>query len=400
MTRLTLALVALGAALTPARAADWTQFRGPGGASVSDATGLPNAWTADTVRWKADLPGEGVSSPVTLGDRAFVTCSSGSKRDRLHVVCVSLKDGARLWERQIWATGQTQCHPMSAMAAPTPVVDADGVYALFATGDCVAYTLTGDLKWARSLAGDYPRLGNQVGMAASPALWKGTLLVPMDNPGDSFLAAVDTRYGKNIWRVKRPAEVNWTSPIVRERPGGTAEAIFPAGRETVAYDIATGQVAWKYESPGLGGIASASLVGDRLIVPAGGAMALDLAEKAVGKVAWKAAQLRTYMGSPMQFGDAVYSVNPAGVLVCVSAADGKVRWQERLKGKFSATPLGADGKLYVVNEDGVTFVVKPGEEKPEILGTNDLKDPILATPAVAGKTLLLRSRSALYAIGG
>src|SRR5205807_1411424 len=136
------------------------------------------------------------------------TCSSGQRGDRLHVLAYNAKTGAKLWQRQFAATGSTLCHPMSCMAAPTPVADETGVYALFASGDVVGINADGSVRWVRSLVGDYPSICNQVGMASSPLLADGKLIVPMDNAGDSFLAALDLKTGRNLWKTPRPRDNN------------------------------------------------------------------------------------------------------------------------------------------------------------------------------------------------
>ena len=378
-------------------AADWNQFRGPEGTGVSTEKNLPVTWSkTENLAWTADLPGDGVSSPVVQGDRVFITANSGIKKDRLIVACYNLADGKLLWQRQIWATGATGCHPMTAMAAPTPVVDANGVYALFATGDIVAFTLTGQLKWTRALANDYPQIANQVGMAASPILWQGTLIIPMDNTGDSFLAAIDTRYGQNIWKVKRPRETSWVTPLVRQ-VDGTTEVVFSSDEAVVGYDIGTGKERWRFKSQGIGSIPSPLVGPGMLLIPANGITAIEAKAGQDQKILWKSPQLRSGMSSPLYYQDHVYSVNSAGVLICASAVDGKVLWQERLKGKFSGSPIAADGKIYAVNEEGTTFVVQTGE-KPEVVAKNELKDSIITTPAIASGKILLRSRNKLYAI--
>src|SRR5262249_45411184 len=145
-------------------AGDWTQFRGPGGAGVSDETGIPTTWSEkENIRWKADLPGRGLSNPVIAGGRVYVTACSGHEQQRLHVLCLDVRNGKKLWERQVWATGNTGCHEKTNMAAPTPATDGERVYALFATADLACFDKNGNLLWYRSLVGDYPTLTNQVG---------------------------------------------------------------------------------------------------------------------------------------------------------------------------------------------------------------------------------------------
>jgi len=139
----------------PLFAGDWAQFTGPNASGVSPEKNLPAEWSKDKgIKWKAELPARGVSSPVVVGNRVYVTCSSGSRDDRLHVLCFDAATGKQLWHRQLQATGGTSCHPKSCMAANTPVADESGVYALFATGDLAAFDADGTLRWYRSLVGD------------------------------------------------------------------------------------------------------------------------------------------------------------------------------------------------------------------------------------------------------
>src|SRR5262249_11890555 len=148
--------------------------------------------------------------------------------------CLDAANGKKLWERQFTATGNTGCHPKTCMAAPTPTTDGRRVFALFATGDVAALDRDGDLLWYRSLATDYPPIANQVGMAASPVLHDGALIVPMDNAGDSFLLALDAATGKNRWKAKRERGLNWTTPLVLGR-GAKAAVVFQSEEAVTAF---------------------------------------------------------------------------------------------------------------------------------------------------------------------
>ena len=129
----------------PAAAGNWTQFRGPNAAGVSDETGLPTTWgPTENVKWKADLPGRTVASPVVFGKKVFITAATGPKFERLHTLCLDADTGKVLWHRELAATGYTACHPKSSMAAPTPCVNTDGVYCLFGTADLAAYDHDGN----------------------------------------------------------------------------------------------------------------------------------------------------------------------------------------------------------------------------------------------------------------
>lgn len=399
MTRyLTGSVLTLALALT-LPAADWPQFKGPGASGVSEETALPTEWDKDRgVKWKAPLPARGVSSPVVAAGKVYVTSSSGKKDDRLHVVCFDASNGKELWHRQLNATGPTACHPMTCMAAPTPAADATGVYALFATGDLAAFDPDGNLKWYRSLVGDYPAITNQVGMAASPVLAKDKLIVPMDNDGDSFLAAVDVKYGKNVWKVDRPRSINWVTPLVRDTAGKT-EVLFAGPNGLTAYDADNGTKRWLYKD-GAGAIPTGSLIGDTLFLPTGGVSAVKLGpDGPAGQPVMKAKEMASRHGSPLVYQGRVYAVDGNGFIAAADAKTGRTLFKERKKAPFSASPVAGDGKVYCVNEKGVTTVLKAGTDEFDVLADNDLGEEVLGTPAISGGCLFIRTDKTLFCVG-
>jgi outer membrane protein assembly factor BamB len=383
-----------------AQAGDWPQFRGPGGTAVSDEKGLPVKWgPARGVRWKAELPGRGVSSPVVAAGRVYVTASSAYRQGRLHVLCFDAASGKKLWERQYASTGSTVCNPKTSMAGPTPVTDGRHVYALFATGDLAALDRDGNLLWYRSLARDYPDMTNQVGMAASPVLAGDTLLLPLENAGDSFALAVDVKTGKNRWRADRYRDINWVTPLV-VRANGRTDVLFQTAKEITAYDPRTGKVRWSYAGDGLSSVPSPLAGEGGLIFVAGNAYTAlrPGPDGTTPEVVWKTNRIRPGYSTPVVSGGRVYGLTGVNV-TCVSAKDGEPVWQQRLKGPFSASPVIGDGKLYAINEQGLTTVVALGE-KPKVLATNALDETILATPAISGGAIYLRSDRRLWCVGG
>ncbi len=385
-----------------AGSADWPQFRGPGGTGVSPDAGPPVTWdgqAGSNVRWKADLPGRGVSSPVVCRGRAYVTACSGPGQDRLHVLAFDAATGRRLWERQFWATGNTRCHPKACMAAPTPASDGDSVFALFGTGDLVALDREGNLLWYRSLTRDYPQVTNQLGMAASPVLDGDVLLLAVETTGDSFAAGLDTRTGKNRWKVPRPRDSNWVTPLVLSRPGHS-EALFLSANELAAYDPATGRVYWTYRAEELSATPSvpSPIMADGLIITGTGVALRPGDAQQEPQLVWKTNKLRPAYASPLYYDGRLYAVsNTATVLGCFEPRDGKVLWQERVKGPITASPVAAGGKVYLVNEAGLTTVLEAGP-RPRILATSPLGEDVLATPAIAGEALFLRSDRHLFCI--
>jgi outer membrane protein assembly factor BamB len=391
------ALVLITAEL--ATAGDWSQFRGPGGSGVSDETGLPTTWGPnENVRWKAELPGRSVASPVVFGNKVYISAASGPKMDRLHALCLDADTGKVLWHRQFAATGSTACHPKSSMAAPTPCVNTDGVYFLFATADLAAFDHEGNLRWYRSLATDYPDISNQIGMAASPILWKDFVIVPMDTTGESFLAAVDTRYGLNVWKTERPKDPNWVTPTLRAI-GNKAEIVLAANSDARAYDAATGKKTWSVTAPGAS-IPTAVLSGDRVLLPVAGGLSCLKPDGDKMVEVWKSTKLATGYTSPLVYKDHVYGIGRAGTLVCADLKNGKEVWSERVgkgKGQFWASPIAADGLVFTFDDAGICTVMRAGDSA-KVVATNDLKAEIMGTPAIARRCLFIPTSNGLYCV--
>jgi outer membrane protein assembly factor BamB len=380
-------------------AADWPQFRGPGGSAVSTEDNIPVQWSAkDGIAWKVPLSGRGLSCPVVAKDRLYLTSSSGYKESRLHVLAFDPKNGAKLWERQFQSTGNTTCHPKTCMAAPTPVTDGERVFALFACGDVAALDRDGNLLWYRSLATDYPDITNMVGMASSPALWKDVLVLPMDNAGDSFVLAIDAKTGKNLWKLERPRTINWTTPLVADHVAKGANVVLQTDNSLVSVDANTGKEIWSISTTGPTTIPSPTLSDGLLLAPGKETLVLDPSNGGnAPALKWKSSKLVGGYASPLVHKGVVYGMSSIG-LNAMDARDGKEIGQIRMKGPFSGSPIIAGNHLYLVNEEGTGYVVKLGE-KLELVSTNELKDTILCTPAIHNGKMYLRSDSSLYCIG-
>ena len=153
----------------PDRASDWPQFRGTQGSAVAVDANLPASLDAQrNIAWKVNLPGQGHSSPVIVGDRVFVTCASGPKGKRLHALCFDAITGKQRWERQFWATGRTMCHEKMSNATPTPASDGQRIFAFYSSNDLICLDLEGNLQWFRGLNHDYQNASNSLGMSSSP----------------------------------------------------------------------------------------------------------------------------------------------------------------------------------------------------------------------------------------
>jgi outer membrane protein assembly factor BamB len=390
--------VVLAVALAVVAGADWPQFRGPGLTGIAPDGGLPEQWgPAENIPWKIALPGRGLSSPVVVGGHVYVTACSGLNQTRLHVIAVDARFGIKLWERQFWATGPTNCHPKTCVAAPTPTAAGNRIFALFATGDLVCLDAAGEVCWLRTLQIDHPAMNNLVGRSASPILYHDVLIVPLENQGESWLLGIDAATGRTRWKVERPVENNYSSPLLVKHDGQTDLVIQTAGGLT-AYDPADGAKRWEFADEGVSAICSPIVV-DGLLLGTGRDM-VALRPNAYGppEVVWRSARLSTMTVTPLAAGDRVYAVKDSGVLTCGDLRTGKELATLRLRGSYSGSPVLAANKLYLTNEDGNIAVVDV-EGDPKLIATNRLSDPMLSTPAIARDCLFLRSDKWLYCIG-
>jgi outer membrane protein assembly factor BamB len=377
--------------------ADWPQFRGPNGASFSPDTLLSFGETVkDSVAWKAALPGRGASSPIVVGGRVFVTASSGSQQDRLHVLAFAADTGRELWHREFWATGRTLCHPVTAVATPTPASDGRRVFAFYSSNDLACLDHDGNLVWYRGLARDYPKAGNDAGMASSPAVVADTAVVQIENQGDSFAAGIDAATGETRWRIRRDPVANWSSPLALPGTGQErAVVLLQSSSGLTAHDARTGKEVWRYGVK-CREIPSPAYQCGRLIVAANGLTALGVTDPSVApSLVWEKGDLNLSYCSPVADDKHIYVMNSAGVLACADASTGSVLWRARVGGPHWGTPVVAGDVLCCVNNDGQVRIVQVGE-RGKILGSFDLGEKVLASPAVADGAVYVRSDSHLW----
>lgn len=380
-------------------AADWPQFRGASADAVAGDAGLPTRLDGKNINWAVDLPGRGLSSPIIIGDRLFVTCSSGPKQERLHVICLHAVSGTRLWERQFWATGRTIAHEKTSVAAPTPASDGKHVFAVFSSNDLVCLDLDGNLQWLRGLMSDYPNAGNSLGMSSSLIVAGGALVVMSENDSDSFTAGIDVKTGTNRWKIERPKLANWTSPSLFKPASGVTQVLIQSGRGLAALDPANGRTLWSYTN-GASTIPSSTVSDGVVYVPSSGITALEpAADGGTPKQLWRSGQLSPSTASPVVLNKRIYTINNAGVLTCGDATNGNRLWQLRLKGPFSATPVASGNFLYCVNEKGVLQVVDTTAAEGAVVSELDFGKTVLGTPSIAHRSLYVRADGKIWKVG-
>ncbi|MEN1679852.1 MAG: PQQ-binding-like beta-propeller repeat protein [Planctomycetota bacterium] len=396
MTIRYLTAMAVAATLTSIASADeWLQFRGPGCQSVADEVSVPLEWSVETgqnIAWQADLPGDGVSSPIVVDGRVIVTAADGADHDELMVLAFDSATGKELWRRKFWATGRTLCYRTSSVAAPTPVSDGENVYAFYSSNDLVCLDLDGNLKWLRGLTLDHQGLGNDIGMAASPVVVGDAVIVQCDCQSVAFAAAFNKNTGATLWETPRTENSNWASPLGLP----ALDAVLLQGRDGLSLlGAKTGEKMWDAKTDAES-IPSAATSGDLVVIPSDG---LSLFKKTADglDVVWRKGGVRPGSPSPVVYGDRIYTIARGGVMSAVDLETGESAFKRRLGGSFWATPLATAGRLYCINQDGDAFVVDAGG-KGKVLSKSSFGDAIYGSPAAADGGMFVRSNGKLWKI--
>jgi outer membrane protein assembly factor BamB len=381
---------------------DWPQFRGPNASGMSNTAKLPSEFGGEentNIAWRTKLPGRSVGGAIVVGDQVITTSSSGMDQRRLHLIGVNETDGSIRWQQVLVARGRPFCHPTSANAAPTPASDGKYIYAFYSSNDIACVSLEGELVWYRSLTTDFPKAFNDVGMSSSPVVVEGVCVVQIECQGESFVAGLDCEDGTLRWKIDRPKQANWASPVVVQTPAKTQMVVLQSREDLKAIDPKTGHAIWSIDMA-CSSIPSALEAGGKLLVPASGITALDLSS--VGDVPsklWDNNKLSANACSPLVFGNRIYTISRT-VLASADLFSGELKWQARLADAKSiwSSPVIANNLLYIFTEEGKCLVVQLGEEKGEVIQTNDLKESVLGSPAISGNAMYVRGVSSLWKI--
>ena len=384
-------------------AGDWPQFRGPSSTGISTDAKIP---ANPKIDWSAPLPGRGLASPIVVGGKVFITCSSGPKQERLHVLCFNAADGAKIWERQLQATGRTMSHPKTSVAACTPCSDGRHVFALWSCNDLAAFDLDGNLLWVRGLTADYPNASNSLGMASSPIVIGETVIAMIENDSESYSLGIDAKTGRNIWKLDRPKSANWTSPIPwRADEKSPPVALLQSSKGLLAVDATSGSRLWEY-ADGASTMSSSVVAAGVIYAPSNGVTALaPLASGSAPTQLWRSKQINPSTISPLVLDGRLFSVNGAGVISTADVKTGDNGWKLRLTGPFSSSPVGAGTRLFTVNEKGLVQIVDVAAPEGALIGqlqlplNEETKELILCTPALSGSNVFVRADSTLWRLG-
>jgi outer membrane protein assembly factor BamB len=382
---------------------------------------LPTKWSqTENIVWKTPLPGWGNSTPAIWKDAIFVTTQD---KDRLLLLRIDRVTGKVAWEKEVGRgtprrsgpQGNGRYHDENNMSSPSPVTDGEHVWAHFGTGDLACYDFAGNKVWSLNMTEKYGPYSIWWGHSNSPLL-VGDLLIQQcgQDPkrgGQSYVVALDKATGKEKWFVKRdtgaedePAD-SYTTPLLY-RKGGRAEVIVLGGKVLDAYDPATGKRLWHCDDiKGNRVISGPTLAGDTVYVVQGmkgplfAVRAADNGDDKAGTVLWQFKKGENPdAASPSVVNGLVFLATNPGQGICVDAQTGKQLWSQRLANQFRATPLVAGNRVYFFGHDGKTAVVEAAREF-KVIAQSDLDETTVASPAVAGSDLFVRTEGHLYRIG-
>ena len=428
-TRCPLLAFAVGLVL-PAFAADdldWPEFRGPRGDGITTSTGLPVEWSETAhVKWKTPIHGRAWSSPVIWGNQIWLTTATPDGHER-YVVCVDRDTGRIVRDQKLYDIPNPQfAHQFNTHASPTPALREGRVFVTFgATGTACLDTATGAVIWERR---DFV-CNHFRGAGSSPILRDGRIYLNFDGSDHQFLVALDQATGRTIWRTERSIDFKDLTPEGKVRDdgdyrkafttchiatlGGIPQLLSQGGQAMYAYNPADGSEIWRVEERTSQGAGTRPVVGEGLVyIPTGWAQGQVLAIRPGKKgewldangtvdpalqldIAWRSKKAVPKKPSLTLYDGLLFAMADNGVATCWDAATGATVWSERVEGNYSAAPLLAGGKLYVFSEEGKTTVLAAARQFAK-LAENTLADGFMASPAVSGKALFVRTKTALY----
>ena len=406
-------------------AGDWPEFRGPWGNGHvsaprnSKTSGIPLSWSeTENVKWKTSIPHKGWSTPVVMNGQVWLTTATVKGHD-FFVICVDAKSGAIVLNKKLFHSDNPEPlgNPLNSYASPTCVIESGRVYVHFGSyGTACLDTKTFDVLWKRS---DLP-CRHLRGPGSSLVLFENLLILTMDGVDVQYLVALDKKTGRTVWKTDRTAEWNdldadgkpkmegdlrkaYSTPLLID-VDGKKQMITVGAKAVYGYDPADGREIWKVHTPAYSG-ASRPVYGNGtayMITGFGKTELLAVRVDGSGDVTdthivWKTGKSMPRTPSPVLINEMLFTVNDSGIIICMEALTGKKVWEQRIRGNNAASMLYADGRVYCFDWDGKTTVFRAARQY-ELLATNKLDSGFMASAAVSGKALFLRTKTHLYRI--
>ena len=398
---------------------EWPQFRGPLGDGAASGLKVPAAPSeTEGVRWKTAIHGKAWSSPVLSGSKAWLT-TAAEDGSELSLVVVDKDSGKVLRDEVLFKVQNPQfCHKFNSYASPTPAVADGKVVVTFGSPYTACFDeATGAKLWERT---DFV-CNHFRGAGSSPVFWRDFVIMHFDGSDFQYVVALDKNTGKTVWRTDRSVDFKdlnaegkvtgdgdfrkaFATPVVAEGQG--QPVLLSSGAKChYAYDPMTGKELWRLEERAQHSASSRPLFWDGKVFFQSGFKGQILAVKLGGsgvleesQLAWRVKKSVPSKPSMLLLDGALFMVDDSGIASCVDAKSGETLWTERVGGNFSASPLLADGRIYACNEEGKMTVFAADKAGYRVLGEGQFESGFMASPAVSGGALYLRSKTHLYRV--
>jgi outer membrane protein assembly factor BamB len=389
----------------------WPTWRGPDMTGAANNANPPLTWSeTENIKWKVEVPGNGLSSPIVWADKIFFLTAVESEKEgayKFDFVCMDRNTGNIIWQKtareEVPHEGH---HDTGSFASNSAVTDGKYVWASFGSRGVHCYDIDGNHKWSKDLG--KMNIARGFGEGSSAALAGDALIVVMDHEGDSAIYALNKDTGDILWQKDRDEATSWATPLPVE-VDGELQVVTNATNLTRSYDVETGEIIWQCSGQTRNAIPSpVTGFGKAYCISGFRGSALKVVElgrtgdlSGTEAIAWEVDRDTPYVPSPLLYGDKIYflSVNNP-ILSCYQAETGKPNFvAQRLDGVngFYASPVGAAGRVYLPAWNGVTLVIK-NSDTYEILASNKLEDRFDASPAVVGNELVLKGKEYIYCI--
>ena len=366
-------------------AADWLRFRGPDGSATSADASIPTEWgDKKNLQWALELPGQGFSSPIVVGDRVFVTCFSGETGDltnlKRYLVCVDRHKGEILWSKTVPAVlpefRSGRGSSRHGYASHTPVSDGESVYVLFGSTGVLAFDLKGNQLWQQSVGTER---NARFGSASSPILYKDLVIVTAGAESAS-IRALDKKTGKEVWKAPAGSLAEcYSTPLIVKNPEGEDQLVLSVPYEVWGLNPATGKLLWYAATEVDGNVCTSLIAGDGIVYAVGGQNGGRTAVKVGGKgdvtrtnVLWSK-RGGSYVPSPVLHQGHLYWVDQRGEAICVDAKTGEEAARQRLGGAFYASVVLIQERLYAVSRFNGTYVLEATPKLTQV-AHNQLSD--------------------------
>lgn len=413
--------------VTPALA-DWPTFRGPTNdghypaAAEGKTHGFPTEWSeSKNIVWKTPVTGRAWSTPVVMGDQVWVTNATPDGK-KMYAVCLDKASGKKIHDILLFENEDPEplSNHVNGYGSCSPAIDSDHVYIHFGSyGTAALDRKTGKTVWERR---DLP-CQHFRGPGSSLVLHKDLVILSMDGVDVQYLVALNRKTGKNVWKTDRTTDFGDVEPSGKIRGdgdfrkaystpnfitlNGVRQLVSPGAKACYGYNADTGEELWKVTYKGFSNAVAPVFIGTEMAIINTGlgkahVLGLRLDDKLTGNITashveWDIFKRMPARSSPVVIGKKIYLLSESGILSLVDSATGKIEKFSALKSSFSASGVLADGHLYFADEKGKTFIVKPGPEL-KIVAINQLDDGCMASPALDGKAIYLRTKSHVYRI--